>query len=164
MNLLKKIDTTSSTERSTGSGRPRRARTEENIHYVAEEILSQDDDPGSHSTPTLISKRLDVSVSSVRRIVRDDLKLKPFKKIKAQKLTPSDVQKRVDRCKKLLRNITKEKLNRTFFTDEKIFKLQKYSNFKNIIILRTAVSMHPCLLYTSPSPRDKRQSRMPSSA
>ena len=23
---------------------------------------------------------------------------------------------------------------------------------------------HPCLLYTSPSPRDKRQSRMPSSA
>ena len=25
-------------------------------------------------------------------------------------------------------------------------------------------SNHPCLLYTSPSPRDKRQSRMPSSA
>ena len=25
-------------------------------------------------------------------------------------------------------------------------------------------SGHPCLLYTSPSPRDKRQSRMPSSA
>ena len=25
-------------------------------------------------------------------------------------------------------------------------------------------SLHPCLLYTSPSPRDKRQSRMPSSA
>ena len=27
-----------------------------------------------------------------------------------------------------------------------------------------SVTMHPCLLYTSPSPRDKRQSRMPSSA
>ena len=26
------------------------------------------------------------------------------------------------------------------------------------------VKFHPCLLYTSPSPRDKRQSRMPSSA
>ena len=26
------------------------------------------------------------------------------------------------------------------------------------------VEIHPCLLYTSPSPRDKRQSRMPSSA
>ena len=28
----------------------------------------------------------------------------------------------------------------------------------------TSVSFHACLLYTSPSPRDKRQSRMPSSA
>ena len=27
-----------------------------------------------------------------------------------------------------------------------------------------ALAMLPCLLYTSPSPRDKRQSRMPSSA
>ena len=63
--------------------------------------------------------------------MREDLKLKPFKKIKAQKLTLSDVQKRVDRCKKLLRNITKEKLNITFFTDEKVFKLQDYHNSQN---------------------------------
>ena len=45
-NLLKKIDTTGSIEKSTRSGRPRSARTEENIHYVEEEILNQDDDPG----------------------------------------------------------------------------------------------------------------------
>ena len=45
-NLLKKIDTTGSIERSTRSGRPRSAQTEENIHYVEEEIFSQDDDPG----------------------------------------------------------------------------------------------------------------------
>ena len=32
-----------------------------------------------------------------------------------------------------------------------------------IIIIRKA-QLHACLLYTSPSPRDKRQSRMPSSA
>ena len=30
--------------------------------------------------------------------------------------------------------------------------------------MNTLQCMHPCLLYTSPSPRDKRQSRMPSSA
>ena len=38
----------------------------------------------------------------------------------------------------------------------------------DITILSRAVtlveSVRPCLLYTSPSPRDKRQSRMPSSA
>ena len=30
--------------------------------------------------------------------------------------------------------------------------------------LKTSYTLNPCLLYTSPSPRDKRQSRMPSSA
>ena len=30
--------------------------------------------------------------------------------------------------------------------------------------LQPDVMFNPCLLYTSPSPRDKRQSRMPSSA
>ena len=36
--FLKKIDTTGSIERSTGSGRPRSARTEENMQYVQEEF------------------------------------------------------------------------------------------------------------------------------
>ena len=31
-------------------------------------------------------------------------------------------------------------------------------------VVRTATGKYTCLLYTSPSPRDKRQSRMPSSA
>ena len=33
-----------------------------------------------------------------------------------------------------------------------------------IIDMYTVSDKYPCLLYTSPSPRDKRQSRMPSSA
>ena len=47
---------------------------------------------------------------------------------------------------------------------------KKYNSFRLIIIAFSAslsCSDHPdisCLLYTSPSPRDKRQSRMPSSA
>ena len=34
----------------------------------------------------------------------------------------------------------------------------------SILIRQRGTSFLPCLLYTSPSPRDKRQSRMPSSA
>ena len=34
----------------------------------------------------------------------------------------------------------------------------------NIEITALTANSHACLLYTSPSPRDKRQSRMPSSA
>ena len=33
-----------------------------------------------------------------------------------------------------------------------------------IAVISKYVKVNPCLLYTSPSPRDKRQSRMPSSA
>ena len=36
---------------------------------------------------------INFTVSSVRRMVHEDLKLKPFKKIKAQKLSVSDAQK-----------------------------------------------------------------------
>ena len=38
-----------------------------------------------------------------------------------------------------------------------------FSQYEHYRELRPTISM-PCLLYTSPSPRDKRQSRMPSSA
>ena len=37
--------------------------------------------------------------------------------------------------------------------------LEKFNN-----TIEEKTSIKPCLLYTSPSPRDKRQSRMPSSA
>ena len=54
------------------------------------------------------------------------------------------------------------------FTLKRIFKKKlsvkntKYSQIKKISIKYKKPV--PCLLYTSPSPRDKRQSRMPSSA
>ena len=47
--------------------------------YAEEEILNQETNPGSNSTPAEIWKRLDISESSVRRIVKKDLKLKPLK-------------------------------------------------------------------------------------
>eukprot|EP00827_Trimyema_finlayi_P007172 TRINITY_DN979_c0_g1_i2.p2 TRINITY_DN979_c0_g1~~TRINITY_DN979_c0_g1_i2.p2 ORF type:complete len:100 (+),score=31.84 TRINITY_DN979_c0_g1_i2:61-360(+) len=47
-----------------------------------------------------------------------------------------------------------------------IFKLIFYRQFKKFenIYYPMYSALIPCLLYTSPSPRDKRQSRMPSSA
>ena len=41
---------------------------------------------------------------------------------------------------------------------------KKYPSLKNKNSPSNIVGYKPCLLYTSPSPRDKRQSRMPSSA
>ena len=74
-NLVKKTDQTGSIDRKSGSGRPRSAWTNDNIEYAEEKTLSQETNPGSHSTPAEISKRLDISESSVQRIVKNDLKV-----------------------------------------------------------------------------------------
>ena len=48
---------------------------------------------------------------------------------------------------------------------EKVLKILKVNYETNIVSAhRTPDRLYTCLLYTSPSPRDKRQSRMPSSA
>ena len=53
-------------------------------------------------------------------------------------------------------------------TTKKIFQnktqLEKFSNVESNEITYKFQNLTSCLLYTSPSPRDKRQSRMPSSA
>ena len=51
--------------------------------------------------------------------------------------------------------------------EQKIFGIYELDRLdRGIFILRSLIvdQAHRCLLYTSPSPRDKRQSRMPSSA
>ena len=47
---------------------------------------------------------------------------------------------------------------------EYLTKVPQQNNIEIIQGVEISVSWDPCLLYTSPSPRDKRQSRMPSSA
>ena len=44
------------------------------------------------------------------------------------------------------------------------FALHAAANFGDRTVSNAAARATACLLYTSPSPRDKRQSRMPSSA
>ena len=52
------------------------------------------------------------------------------------------------------KKVKKEKQDTVPIPDENLEKVKKIEEKKQ----------NPCLLYTSPSPRDKRQSRMPSSA
>ena len=61
---------------------------------------------------------MDFSERSVRRIVKNDLKLKPFKQLKGQVLIPPDKEKRIVRAIKLLKQVAVYKLNGTFFSDE----------------------------------------------
>jgi len=128
--LLKKIDETGDVKRREGSGRPKSTRTENNINAVRELISSQEDKPGTHATPNEISKILNIPRTSIRRIIAEDLKLQPFKKIKGQRIDTRTKEKRIERCPNLLR-VTKQVLQTAFFSDEKIFKVTQLLNVQN---------------------------------
>ena len=85
--MLKKLDETGDVKRREGSGRPKSSRTENNINAVKELISSQEDKPGTHAMPNEISKLMDIPRTSIRKIIAEDLKLQPFKKIKVNKST-----------------------------------------------------------------------------
>ena len=56
--LIRKLVQTGTTDRSKGGGRPRTARTEDNIAEVDEVIVSQEDQPGTHLSQRKISQNL----------------------------------------------------------------------------------------------------------
>ena len=84
--LLNKINNFGTTERKSGGGRPRSVRTATNISTVEDMVCSQDDAPYSHKSPREVACETGVSRSSVVRIVKNDLKLKAFKRLVEQKL------------------------------------------------------------------------------
>jgi len=109
--------------RRVGSGRPKTARSNDNIDRVAELICSQEDQPGTSLSTRQVAELVNISATSVRRIVKQDLQLKCFKRTPAQVLNAATKQKRLVRSKALLRRLTVPKLKRVFFTDEKTFYL-----------------------------------------
>ena len=129
--LLKKIDKAGDVKRREGSGRPKSSRTENNINAVKELISSQEDKPGTHATLNEISNTMDIPCTSIRRIIAEDLKLQPFKKIKGQRFDIRIKEKRIERCPNLLRVFTKQVLETAFFSDEKIFKVTQLLNVQN---------------------------------
>ena len=52
----------------------------------------------------------------------------------------------------------------TFKNDDNMIDNELYGHFFNRTIFYIDHDTHSCLLYTSPSPRDRTRSRMPSSA
>ena len=140
--LCKKIDSTGTTERKVGSGRPRSVRTQENIDKVEAHILSQQDMPGTHMTPRLISAELGISHTSVRNIIEKDLKINQFKRHHGQKLSERNETVRVRNCKRLLRRFTRVKINKTFFSDEKRFTVDPPRNAQNDRVYSTCKKKH----------------------
>ena len=54
--------------------------------------------------------------------------------MKGQVLSPLEKQKRIVRARKLVKQVTVSKLNRAFFGDDKVFKVQDYRNSQNCCV------------------------------
>jgi len=57
--LTKKIDNCRTTERKSGSGRPRSLTTADNVSMIQDMICSQDDAPCSHINPRNIQEHIE---------------------------------------------------------------------------------------------------------
>ena len=122
--ICKRVDRgRSAIERKKGSGRPRTARTADNIEQVELLICSQEEKPGTHSSTREIAANLGICHASVYNIAKNDLGLSSFKCIPGQVLTDATREKRLTRSKQLLRRYTVPQTKNIFFTDEKAFYL-----------------------------------------
>src|SRR6218665_2776369 len=97
--LIKKIDETGDTNRKQGSGRPRSVRTADKIAKVEELISSQEGQPGTSKSPRKIERETDISIMTVQRIAKFDLRLKTFRRREAKLLSHADRVKRLVPCK-----------------------------------------------------------------
>ena len=94
-------------------------------------MSSQEDKPGTYDTPNEISKMMDIPRILIRRIIAEDFKSQPFKKIEGQRIDTRTKEKRIERYPNLLRVFTKQVLKTAFFSDEKIFKVTQLLNVLN---------------------------------
>ena len=98
-------------------------------------ILSQEDpetgDWNKHESPRKIALKLGVLKDSVFRMINLNLKLEMFHCVKAQNLMEKDHHKRMTRAKRMLCYFTREKLQKTFFSDESIFMVEGRYNAHN---------------------------------
>lgn len=110
------------TSRKPGSGRPRSARTAALITSIKNKIAWN-----PIRSMRKMAKQANVSPSTIRRVVKLDLGAKSRSRTKRHLITKRIKSLRLQRCKKLLNKLKKEK-HVILFTDEKIFTIDAVSN------------------------------------
>src|SRR5206468_1324612 len=77
--ICRRIDMTgSAADRKMGSGRPKSARSENNIAEVQQLICSQEDAPGTIKSTRQVAAEVDISRRSVGKIAKHHLQLSSF--------------------------------------------------------------------------------------
>jgi len=119
---IKRYNELGNTKDRPRGGSERTVRTSRNRKLIRERVKRN-----PRVSMRKISRETGISDRSVRRIVKEDLKLKPYKFHKVQLLTDHNKSVRLERCKRLLRRHAPLIL----FTDEKLFTTEQAHNHQN---------------------------------
>ncbi|CAF1494370.1 unnamed protein product [Adineta ricciae] len=107
-------------------GRPRIVRTKENIRKVKNRLRRK-----KRVSARKLSMELDISDRSVRRILRNDLGLRPYKKIIEPALSDDQKVKRKQFANWVRTNFRKKETLKILFSDEKFFDIDGVYNSQN---------------------------------
>jgi len=121
-----KVKTSGSILLNTSSGRPRTARRKINISKIKKNINAK----GKNSARK-VAHKIGISERSVRRALKQDLGLFPFKKRKEPALKDEQKLERKQFAKWAERNLTKKDRLRVVFSDEKYFEIDGVYNANN---------------------------------
>lgn len=81
-----------------------------------------------------MAKDFNSSRENIRRVLTVDLGKKCYRKINVQKLKEDQKPIRKSCCIWICKNMNKDKVRRTMFTDEKVFTRNGYLNPKNDVV------------------------------
>lgn len=123
---IKRYNETGSIEKRHGGGWKKTATSPEMVRRVKARI-----DRNPRRSARKMATELRISDRSMRRILKNVVKVKPYKIQKCQNLTPQQMKVRVERAKALKRLHDSGHLPNIVFSDEKNFNIEQFINKQN---------------------------------
>lgn len=142
---IKRWRETGTTDDRPRCGGPRTARTPQLVHKVRERFRRK-----RRRSVRKLAEKLGKPLRTIQRIVKEDVGLKPYKLQKVHGLSAAQKEKRLVRCKRLLRRSEKNRVNSIVFSDEKIFTVEEKLNKQNDRIYAASVEDIPEEMRTVP--------------
>lgn len=123
---IKRFKQTGSITKRYGGGRRCTATGRRNVEIVRKRLARN-----SERSATQMATEMNISDRSVRRILKNKLDVKPFKRFRSQDLNALQRDKRFKRSKELLVMRRRGELPNLVFSDEKTFCIEQFKNRQN---------------------------------
>ena len=123
---IKRLKETGSAQPRVRSTPKRPVRTQKLVKNIREKLRRN---PARSATK--LAQEAQVSLTTMRRLLKHDLHTKPYKVTKRQLLSDTTKKKRVERAKLLLKKLKDNMQPTVLWTDEKLFTVQAVHNPQN---------------------------------